>query len=285
MEHMARMEAELKLRNYSPRTQVEYLRVVRAFSAHHDRRPEELGADEVREYLLTLREERGLSPSSIKVYLAALRFFYVEIMRRPEVTDGIGWPKVPRKLPVILSGTEVEALLAAIWSLTYRAIVMTTYAAGLRISEACHLQPRDIDSKRMLIHVRDGKGGDARFVMLSQRLLLTLRAYWKVKRPPGPYLFPGANPQRPLSPDSVRRVISKAVRAAGITKRVTPHVLRHCFATHLLDAGTDIRTIQVVLGHRCISTTQIYAQVSKRVVARTRSPLDVLGSEDAAMLG
>ena len=137
----------------------------------------------------------------------------------------------------------------------------------------------------MLIHVRCGKGGHDRFVMLSQRLLKGLRAYWRTERPTGRFLFPGSVPGRPLSPDSVRRVISKAVRLAGIDKRVTPHVLRHSFATHLLESGTDIRTIQVLLGHRTINTTQLYVQVSKNVVARTRSPLDLLETREASVLG
>jgi integrase/recombinase XerD len=285
MEGMARMEAEMKLRNFSARTQEHYRRVVQRYEELFGRPPEQLGADKVRAYLLDLRDRRGLSPSSLKVHRAALKFFYGKALGCPEVVEVVGIPKVPRKLPEVLSGSEVDSLLAAIRSLKYRAVVMTTYGAGLRISEACRLEPRDIDSKRMLIHVRCGKGGDARFVMLSERLLVALRAYWRAQRPPGPFLFPGSVPERPLSPDAVRAVISKAVRAAKIAKRVTPHVLRHSFATHLLETGTDIRTIQVLLGHRTIRTTQLYAQVSTRVVARTKSPLDVLATKEGRVLG
>lgn len=226
MEPMAQMEAEMKLRNFSPRTQEEYLRVVRAFSAHFDKAPEELGTEHVREYLLDVRDRRKLSPSSLKVYRAALRFFYMSTQGRPEVVAVVGSPKVRRKLPQVLSGSEVQALFGAIRSLKYRAVVMTTYAAGLRISEACQLEPCDIDSARMLLHVRHGKGGHDRYLMLSERLLTALRAYWRAERPTGPFLFPGSNPQRPLSPDSVRRVIKKALRKAGLTKPVTPHMLR-----------------------------------------------------------
>lgn len=284
MDAMARMEAEMKLRNFSPATQAEYSRCVRCFAEHFGRRsPEGLGRDEVRQYLLEVRDRRKLSPSTLKVYRAGIRFFY-EVMGCPEVVAVVGSPKVPRKVPEVLSGTEVEALLAAIVALAYRAIVMITYGAGLRISEACHLEPRDIDSRRMVIHVRHGKGGDERYVMLSQRLLETLRAYWRTARPSGPYLFAGSRAGAALSPDSVRRVIKKALGKAGITKPVTPHLLRHSFATHLLETGTDMRTIQVLLGHRTICTTQIYTQVSTARVARTRSPLDLLQTPEGDVL-
>lgn len=276
MDLLSRMEAEMKLRNLSPRTQEEYLRNVRALSARCGRPADELGAEEVREYLLDARERRGLSPSTLKVYRAALHFFFGTTLGRPEVVGSVGSPKVPRKLPEVLSGAEVETLFCAILSLKYRAVVMTTYAAGLRITEACLLEPRDIDSRRGVIHVRHGKGGDNRFVMLSPRLLEVLRAYWRAQRPAGPYLFPGRRAGLPLSPDSVRHVIKAAVRRTNIAKRVTPHVLRHSFATHLLEAGADIRTIQVLLGHRTIRTTQLYTQVSTALVARTKSPLDLL---------
>jgi site-specific recombinase XerD len=284
MEPMAQMEAEMKLRNFSPRTQEEYLRVVRAFATHFGKAAAELGTEQVREYLLDVRDRRKLSPSTLKVYHAALRFFYAS-QGRPEVVAAVGSPKVPRKLPQVLSGSEVVSLFGAIHSLKYRAVVMTTYAAGLRISEACQLEPRDIDSARMLLHVRHGKGGDERSLMLSKRLLTALRAYWRAERPTGPFLFPGSRPERPLTPDSVRRVIKKALRHAGLTKPVTPHMLRHSFATHLLETGADIRTIQVLLGHRSIRTTQIYTHVSQSVVARTKSPMDVLSTREGRVLG
>jgi len=279
------MEAEMKVRNLSPRTQAEYLRVVRSFLRFCGQMPETVGTEEVLRYLLDLRDRRQRSPSTLKVQRAAIRFYFASGLGRPEVVAGIGSPKVPRQLPEVLSGTEVESLFAAIRSLKYRAVVMTTYAAGLRISEACALEPRDVDSRRMLLHVRHGKGGDARFAMLAERLLIALREYWKAYRPTGRFLFPGADPSRPLSPDAVRRVIGKALRSAGIGKRVTPHVLRHSFATHLLEAGTDIRTIQVLLGHRSIRTTQLYAQVSPTAVARTKSPMDLLSTEEGRILG
>ena len=285
MVEMTRMAAEMKLRNFSPGTQEEYLRVVGVFSGFFGKRPEELGTEEVRTFLLDGRERRKLSPSTLRGYRAALRFFFESTLGRPEVVGVVSSPKVPRKLPTVLSGSEVEALFDAILSSKYRAVVMTTYGAGLRISEACNLEPRDIDSKRMVIQVRHGKGGDARSVMLSGRLLEVLRTYWRSERPSGPFLFPGDPPTSALSTASVRRVIDKAERRAGLTKRVTPHVLRHSFATHLLETGTDIRTIQVLLGHRNISTTQIYTQVSTSVVARTKSPLDLLETQKGQVLG
>jgi len=189
MDGMAKMEAEMKLRNFSARTQEIYRRSVERFVEHFGKRAEELGVEQVREYLLDLRDTRKLSASSLKIHRAAIRFFYAKAMGQ-DVVAVVSPPKVRRQLPAVLSGSEVEALLAAIRSLKYRAIVMTTYGAGLRISETCSLEPRDIDSKRMVIHVRHGKGGYERLVMLSERLLAALRAYWKAQRPPGPFLFP-----------------------------------------------------------------------------------------------
>jgi len=276
MDAMRRMEAAMKLRNFSPRTQAVYLRSVQSFSARYGKPAEELGEAEVREYLLEMLEQRRLSPSSLKVYRAGLKFFFTAALGRPEVVGTVVTPKVVRRLPEVLSGSEVESLFGAILSLKYRALVMTAYSAGLRISEVCHLEPRDIDSKRNVIHIRHGKGGGNRFGMLSARLLVALRAYWRAQRPPGPYLFPGQRAGQPLSPASVRHVIKKALGRAGINRPVTPHLLRHSFATHLLEAGTDIRTVQVLLGHRSIRSTQLYAQVSTALIARTKSPLDLL---------
>jgi integrase/recombinase XerD len=283
MDLLSRMKADMKLRNFSPKTQDEYLRGVQVFLARYTKPAEELGEDEVREYLLEIQATR--SASTLKVYRAGLKFFFGSTLGRPEVVASIRSPRVPVKLPQVLSGSEVEALLGAIRSVKYRAVAMTTYSAGLRISEACRLEPRDIDRARGVIHIRQGKGGIDRFVMLSPRLLKVLEAYWRAERPKGPLLFPGARPGAPLSAESVRKVVQKAAVAAGITKPVTLHLLRHSFATHLLDAGTDIRIIQVLLGHRSIATTQIYAHVSTRTVARTKSPLDLLRTEQGKVLG
>lgn len=280
-----RMEADLRLRNLRPSTQVCYLGCVHKFAAYHMRSPREMGEQEVRDFLVHLRDDRKLQPSTINAYVAALKFLYGNTLGRPEVVRPWLSPRRPKKLPVIVSGSEVEALLEAVESIKYRAALMTAYGAGLRIGEVCRLQVEDIDSQRMLLHIHAGKGGRDRYSVLSRRLLAVLRAYWKQVRPPKPYLFPGQEPDRPLSAKSVRKVLRKAAEACGITKRVTPHTLRHAFATHLLESGTDIRTIQVLLGHRSIRTTQLYAQVSPEHVRRTKSPLDILGTEEAKVLG
>jgi len=279
------MEADLRLRNLRPSTQANYLRYVQNFVAYYRRSPEEMGWEEVRGFLLHLRDEKHLSPSTQKVCAAALKFLYTVTLNRPEAVKSFCIPKVPQKLPEVLSGSEVEALLGAVQSIKYRALIMTTYGAGLRIGEACRLHVEDVESKRMLLRVREGKGGHERYVMLSERLLAVLREYWRQSRPKGPYLFPGSRSGKPLSPESVRRVLRKAVKQCGFTKPVTPHTLRHCFATHLLESDTDIRTIQVLLGHRSIATTTRYTQVSSRHISRTTSPLDVLGTDKASVLG
>ena len=276
-----RMEADLRLRNLRPSTRESYLGCVRKFAAYHMRSPAEMGQKEVRDFLVHLRDELKYQPSTLNGYVAALRFLYANTLGRPEAVPNWLRPRLPKKLPEVLSRSEIEALLNAIDAIKYKAVLMTMYGAGLRIGEACRLRVEDIDSQRMLVRIRDGKGGHQRYAMLSQRLLLVLRAYWKRERPPKPYLFSGRYPHRPLAPDSVRKVLAQAVKKCGITKPATPHLLRHSFATHLLDAGTDIRTIQVLLGHRSISSTQIYTQVSPQHIGRVKSPLDLLGTEEA----
>jgi len=280
-----RMEADMRLRNLRPSTQVTYLGYIHNFAAYHMRSPKEMGEKEVRDFLVHLRDERGLTPSTIIGYVSALKFLYANTLGRPEVVRPWLMPRRAKKLPQILKGSEVEAVLDAVESLKYRAVLMTAYGAGLRVGEVCRLQVPDIDSGRMLLHVRDGKGGRERYAMLSPRLLGVLRAYWKQERPAGPYLFAGQKADSPLTSASVRKVLHKAVKASGITKKVTPHLLRHSFATHLLETGNDIRTIQVLLGHASIRTTQIYAQVSPEHIRRVKSPLDMLGTEEAKVLG
>jgi site-specific recombinase XerD len=187
-------------------------------------------------------------------------------------------------LPDILTGEEVERIFQLIVSLKHRAILMTAYGAGLRISEACSLKTSDLDSKRMLIHVHKGKRSKDRYVMLSERLLDVLRTYWKIARPEGPFLFPGAIPGRSITTDAVQRVLHQVVVQCHFTKRVTPHSLRHCFATHLLETGTDIRVIQRLLGHASLQTTARYTKVTERHIGRTKSPLDLLGTKEGQVL-
>ena len=280
-----KMTADLRLRFYRASTVSMYLREAKRFAAHFMKSPAELGEKEIREYLLHQIEEKKAGPGAVKMSVAALKFLYTHTLERPEEVVGIPWPRTPRPLPDILSGTEVCCLLKSVRSLKHRMIVMTAYGTGMRVSEVCSLGPKDIDSKRMLIHIRDGKRRRDRYVMLPERLLLCLREYWKVARPPGDWLFPGRDREGHIGEDAVRDAVRKAAAAAGITKRVTPHILRHSFATHLLETGSDIRTIQVLLGHGSIRTTERYVKVSKAHVSRVKSPLDLLGKKEGAPLG
>jgi site-specific recombinase XerD len=211
------------------------------------------------------------------MYVASLRFLYAITLGRPVEVAHIPWPRVVQKLPAVISRAEVEALLGKIDPLVCRMVAMTAYGTGLRISEALALETRDIDGKAGLIHVRHGKGDRPRLVMLPRRLLETLREYWRLARPPGPLLFPGQDCSKPLCPDTVRRAVHCAAAALGIARRVTMHAFRHSFATHLLESGEDLRTIQVLLGHRSIRNTTRSLQVSTQHLARVASPLDALG--------
>jgi site-specific recombinase XerD len=271
-----KMKADLKLRRYSPRTEKSYLYYAARFVRHFDRPPARMGKAEIREFLLAL-EARGESASSLKLYLASIRFLYAVTLERPFEVAHIPWPRVVQKLPAVVSRADIEALLGKIEPLVCRVVVMTAYVTGLRISEALSLETGDIDGKAGVIHVRRGKGGRPRFVMLPRRLLETLREYWRLARPPGPLLFPGQDRSKPLCPDTVRRAVHCAAAALGIEQRVTMHAFRHSFATHLLESGEDLRTIQVLLGHRSIRNTTRYLQVSTQHLARVASPLDTLG--------
>jgi len=266
-----KMKADLLLRRYATPTVEEYLRCAGKYVAFHHKPPTVLGEDDIRCFLLDVRSRTG--EANQKMHVAALRFLYGVTLDRPEVAVRIPWPRVSSALPDILDRDEVERLLASVGDIKYRAVLMTAYGAGLRVCEACTLQVTDVDSRRGLIHIRDGKGHRDRFVMLSPRLLACLREYWRAVRPNGPALFPGAKGPT-VSPDAVRAALHKAVERTGIRKHVTPHVLRHSFATHLLEGGEDIRTIQVLLGHGSIRTTARYTRVSQRHVGRTKSPLD-----------
>jgi integrase/recombinase XerD len=279
-----RLELDLKLGGYSPHTCRIYLLYARLFAKYFKRSPEEMGADEIREYLLYVIERRRASRSTVRQIRAALSFLYAITLQRPVEVEHIPVMRRQRRLPQVLSGTEVEALFHAVASPKYRAILMAQYGGGLRIGEACRLQVEDIDSKRMLIRVRAGKGGKDRYTILSARLLHELRAYWAISRP-HPWLFPGNTEAGHASPDSARLVFRQVLAASGITKKVTPHVLRHCFATHLLETGKDINFVKIVLGHGSLRATEVYAHVSLQHISRTTSPLDLLGTPSAAVLG
>jgi len=279
-----RMEADLKLAGYSPSTRAIYLFYARSYIKHFMRPAVELGDAEVRAYLLHLIEDRKASRSTVKQARAALKFLYSVTLGRPVEVTHLPVMRPRHPLPVVLSGTEVATLLAAVTSPKYRVILMTIYGAGLRISEACRLEPIDIDSRRMVIHVRAGKGGRDRYTVLSTRLLAALRDYYRATRPQG-WLFPGHTRGGHASPDTARDVFHKAIVAAGIAKKATPHTLRHSFATHLIECGVDVTVVQALLGHGSLRATAVYAHISVAHIGRTRSPLDVLGTKDAAVLG
>jgi site-specific recombinase XerD len=270
------MEGDLILKAYSPHTKRAYLRCVQQFVRQYMRSPEEMGETEVRNFLLYLVRDRQASPATQDMYVNALKFLYAVTLKRPEVVKDIPHPKRPKTLPVILSPEEVLRVFAAIRAVKYKAIIATAYAAGLRISEVCALQVSDIDSQRMRIHVRSGKGKKDRYVMLGESLLALLRQYYQAVRPQGGYLFPGQKPQQHISTTAVSLVLRKVIRETGLSKKVTMHTLRHCFATHLLEAGTDIRILQVLLGHSSIRTTLRYTHITDRLIQKLVSPLDMI---------
>lgn len=273
-----RMIEDLQLRNRSPRTIETYISHVARFAKFHGRSPELLGAEEVRAYQLHLRES-GVSWSLFNQAVCALKFLYTVTLR-------VGWPvahipygRKPRKLRVVLSQDEVVRLLSAVDNVVYRMALTTAYAAGLRITELVMLKAEHIDSARMLLHVELGKGQKARLVPLSEVLLAQLRDYWRTGRPKvkgSPWLFPSEDPAKPLHTTTIEKACQRARAAAGLTKHVTPHTLRHCYATHLLEAGTDLRTVQALLGHATLATTAIYTHVQRKLVTATKSPLDAI---------
>ena len=270
-----RMIDDMRIRNLADNTQSAYLQQVIAYAEHFHRSPDKLGLEAIRAYQLYLTQTRRLSPSSVSVVTGALRFLYKVTLKRDWAIDEIPMPKRPFKLPVILSREEVMHFLDSIDSIKHRAILMTAYAAGLRVSEAIHLKVADIDSQRMMLRVDQGKGRKDRYIMLSPRLLEVLRDYWKTLRPKL-WLFPGGLIGQPITRNAVELACQKAHRASGIAKPITPHSLRHAFATHLLESGTDIRTIQLLLGHRSLTTTSRYLKVATTTVCATTSPFDCL---------
>ncbi len=272
-------DGDMLLRGYRPRTMVAYGRCVRNYLAHSAKCSGDFGETHAKRFLLHLIRDREASPAEHKMHAAALKCFYEYTLDLPDVAARLPIPKVPQSLPDVLSGTEVDTLLAAVQPLKHRVVIVTTYAAGLRIEEACALSSTDIDSKRMVIHVHLGKGGKDRYVMLSERLLLGLREYYRLERPGLGFLFPGDRTGKHVHPETVRGSLRNAVLSCGLAKRVTPHIMRHCFGTHLLESGTDLRIIQALLGHASIRTTVRYTRVSRDLVARTVSPYDALGTE------
>lgn len=280
------MAADLQLAGLRPTTQKSYLHCAFALVAFYRRPADTLSRDDVRRYLLDVQRRR--SASTVRVNVAALEFLFTHTVPRPGLMDAMPRPKVRRPLPTVLSREEVAAVLAGAPSTYFRAAFSVAYGSGLRASEICVLRVEDIDSAQGVLHVRHGKGDKARMAMLSPSLLAILRQHWREARPPGPWLFPARRPlrpdlcvqapwaDRPMDKRTLEEAFRTALRHTEITTRATPHTLRHSFATHLLEAGVELRTIQALLGHASIHSTVAYTQVRKDLIQRTTSPLDLL---------
>lgn len=270
-----RMLEEMRLRNFSPHTERAYVRAVAGIAEHYGESPDRLDREQVRRYLVHLVEEKQVSWGTYNIQLCALRFFYHQTLGQEGLLASIRCPKEQKKLPVVLSQEEVQRVLAQPRNLKHRTMLTLAYATGLRASEVLALKVGDIDSERGVIHVRQGKGKKDRCVPLSPLLLERLREYWRAVRP-GDWLFPGAKPGQPLSDTALSRVCQRVRLELQLKKPLGPHVLRHSYATHLLEAGADLRTIQLLLGHRNLKTTAKYTHVSAARLRETPSPLDLL---------
>jgi site-specific recombinase XerD len=269
-----RMIEDMTVRNLSPATQRSYVHAVAKFSRFFGRSPARLSLEDVRAYQVHLATN-GISWPALNQTVCALRFFYGVTLGRGDLPERIPYAREPQKLPVVLSADEVVRFLEAVVGLKHRTALTTAYAAGLRAAEVASLKVADIDSRRMVIRVEHGKGGKDRYVMLSSQLLGILRTYWPLVRPRH-WLFPGRDADRPLHPSALHDACRCARAAAGLDKRVTVHTLRHSFATHLLESGTNLRIIQVLLGHNNLQTTARYTHVATSTIGRTQSPLDRL---------
>ena len=269
---------DLKNRGLSPNTVDQYVYCVQNFFSHIGLLPNKVSLDDINQFQLHLTDERKVASSTINVYVFALRFFFLLTLQKPWKIETIPYQRTGRRLPEVFSPPELSLLFKSISNIKHLALLMTIYSGGLRVSEALHLQASDVDSQRMVIRVDQGKGRKDRYVPLSETLLPILRSYWKHVRPQN-WLFEGQDPQKPLNRASVEKVFNKKTKEIGITKNVTVHSLRHSFATHLMERGVDIRTIQQLLGHRSLSSTMIYTHVAKNYINLAGSPLDELGQE------
>lgn len=270
-----RMLEDLQIRHYCPTTIRIYLRAMAEFAQHFGKAPDRLGAEHIRQYQLFLIKEKKVSLSTLIQMVCALRFFYTHTLSRKISIERIPFPRREKKLPLILSREEVKALLEAPRNLRHRTLLAILYGCGLRVAEVTQLKVSDIDSARNVLRVRHGKGRKDRQTLLPTKLLELLRCYWRSQRPTG-WLFPGADSTRPISAKAVFLACRKAAQRAGISKPVHPHSLRHAFATHLLEAGVNLRTIQILLGHANLETTARYLHVADVAVRSTASPLDSL---------
>lgn len=278
MTHLRKMMLEeLQRRNYAATTIRTYIHAVAEFAKYFGKPPDQLGPDEIRRYQAYLIEERKIEVRTAALRTAAIRFFYVKTLKRPYPLEEVPYPKRPRRLPVVLSQEEAVALINSAKNLFHRAILMTLYSTGIRRAELCQLKLEDIDTQRMVIHIRHGKGGKDRDVPLSAQLLDTLRAYddWMQ---PETYLFPGTvrgrRADKPITSKVVWEACAEAAKRANLTKRVSPHLLRHSFATHLMENGADLLTVQALLGHTDLKHTAIYLHLSERHLKAAGTPLD-----------
>ena len=273
------MLEELQRRNFAATTITTYLKAVEQFARYFKCRPDRLNHTHLRTYQVYLLRERKLMPHTVRLHVAALRFFFVKTLKRRYLLDDTPYPKAPRRLPSILSVDEVTQVIDAAASLSHRTMLMMLYSTGMRNAELRHLQVADIDSRRMLIHIRQGKGGRDRFVPLSATLLVTLRAYYRWMRPKT-WLFPGTvdgwRADKPITPKVLWEACVVAARRAGLRKRCFPHLVRHSYATHLLESGADLRTIQLLLGHANVRHTVLYLHLSQRHLQAVANPLDAL---------
>jgi len=271
------MLEELQRRNYSKTTTRSYLQIVRDFAKHFNRPPDQLGPAEIRTYQAHLFEERKLEPRTVGLYTAGLRFLFVKTLKRPYLFEELPYPKRPQTLPIILSQEEAARLIESASNLFHRAMLMTLYATGMRRAELCQLKVEDLDGERMIIHIRQGKGGKDRDVPFDPKLRETLREYYRWMRPKT-YLFPGTEngwrADKPITTKIVWEACREAAQRAGITKRVHPHLLRHSFATHLIENGADLPTVQALLGHADLKATSIYLHLSQRHLKAAGTPLD-----------
>jgi integrase/recombinase XerD len=274
-----RVLEELQIRNYSPNTVRAYIRSIAEFAKHFGKSPDLLGAEQIREYQLYLIKKKRVSLSSYIQAVCSLRFLYTNTLHRQVAVERIPLPRYEKKLPVILSREEVKLVLETPKHLGYRAMLSTMYAAGPRVSEVANLKVEDIDSGRGILWIRGGKGRRDRRTLLPPKLLELLRVYWRWEHPKN-WLFPGGKSGTPISKESIFRACQKAGQDAGISKAVHPHSLRHAFATHLLEAGVDLRTIQLLLGHAHLETTARYLHVADTTVRSTVSPLELLDPLD-----
>jgi integrase/recombinase XerD len=281
------MREELVRRNYATTTIRSYLKAVEHFQEHINAPLDQLGPDDIRSYHAYLLEDRRLAVNTVVLNVCALRFLYIKVLKRRDMKEDLPYPKQRLRLPVILSPGEVAQLIGAARNLYHRTILMTLYSTGLRRAELCRLKVSDIDSKRMMVRVAQGKGGIDREIPLSKKLLAALREYYRWMRPET-YLFPGtvngSRADKPISPKVVWQAVREACTRAGIKKPVSPHSIRHCFATHLLESGADLRSIQMMLGHSDLEATTVYLHLSKRHLQAAANPLDQIITANPAQV-